>query len=395
MSRLSLILIVSCLFSQWKSFSVIADDSCSARSHSCPPDRDSGDEEWNQAFLSVIRDAEQKYDDAEEPCFQSQVQRDLKPWLRSGVTEDMILAAREKGILYQVIDGQLFREDKCLFPARCDGVDHIVKQISRNLSDTEFVVNFHDWPQVPKWARSGRPPPVFSFSKSDEAYSDILYPGWSFVSGGPALDLYPTGIGQWHKFRDSISRSSGEWEAKEGRAFFRGSRTSSERDGLILLSRSHPDLIDAQYTKNQAWRSLKDTLGVEPAATVSFESQCRFKYLVNMKGVAASFRYKHLFLCRSLVLNVQSDWIEFFYPFLRPWIHYVPIASDFSDLVRKVRFLQANDSIAKMIAGRGFEFIWRRLTMDSVECYWRHLLSQYTHLLQHTVRPDPSLIPVR
>ena len=32
-------------------------------------------------------------------------------------------------------------------------------------------------------------------------------------------------------------------------------RTSSERDPLITLSRRHSELADAQYTKNQAWRS--------------------------------------------------------------------------------------------------------------------------------------------
>lgn len=32
-------------------------------------------------------------------------------------------------------------------------------------------------------------------------------------------------------------------------------RTSPERDPLILLSREDPDLVDAEYTKNQAWKS--------------------------------------------------------------------------------------------------------------------------------------------
>lgn len=36
---------------------------------------------------------------------------------------------------------------------------------------------------------------------------------------------------------------------------YRGSRTSSERDALIYLSREQPDLVDAAYTKNQAWKS--------------------------------------------------------------------------------------------------------------------------------------------
>ena len=32
-------------------------------------------------------------------------------------------------------------------------------------------------------------------------------------------------------------------------------RTSAERDPLVLLSREDPSLVDAQYTKNQAWKS--------------------------------------------------------------------------------------------------------------------------------------------
>lgn len=45
------------------------------------------------------------------------------------------------------------------------------------------------------------------------------------------------------------------WSEKKSQAFFRGSRTNEERDPLILLSRSRPELVDAQYTKNQAWKS--------------------------------------------------------------------------------------------------------------------------------------------
>ena len=39
------------------------------------------------------------------------------------------------------------------------------------------------------------------------------------------------------------------------RAPCRGSRTTSDRDALVLLSREDPALVDAAYTKNQAWKS--------------------------------------------------------------------------------------------------------------------------------------------
>jgi EGF-domain serine glucosyl/xylosyltransferase len=65
------------------------------------------------------------------------------------------------------------------------------------------------------------------------------------------------------------------------KAFFRGSRTSDERDPLVLLSREQPELVDAQYTKNQAWKSDKDTLGAKPADEIKLEDHCKFKYKLN------------------------------------------------------------------------------------------------------------------
>ena len=72
-------------------------------------------------------------------------------------------------------------------------------------------------------------------------------------------------------------------------------RTSNERDSVVLLSRSRPDLIDAAYTKNQAWKSIKvfmggrvlvkhannynfqDTLNAPPVQEVKLEDHCRYK----------------------------------------------------------------------------------------------------------------------
>lgn len=84
-----------------------------------------------------------------------------------------------------------------------------------------------------------------------------MYPAWAFWEGGPAILLYPRGLGRWDQHRKSLNKTSLEipWEKKENKGFFRGSRTSSERDNLILLSRNKSHLVDAQYTKNQAWKS--------------------------------------------------------------------------------------------------------------------------------------------
>jgi hypothetical protein len=49
-------------------------------------------------------------------------------------------------------------------------------------------------------------------------------------------------------------------------------RTSAERDPLILLSRSNPHMIDAAYTKNQAWKSLKVLIRMACFIKVNFQT---------------------------------------------------------------------------------------------------------------------------
>ncbi|KAF6715604.1 Protein O-glucosyltransferase 1 [Oryzias melastigma] len=213
-----------------------------------------------------------------------------------------------------------------------------------------------------------------------------MYPAWTFWEGGPAVwPIYPTGLGRWDLMRVDLKKSAAQWpwKKKEPKGFFRGSRTSSERDPLVLLSREDPELVDAEYTKNQAWKSEKDTLGKPPATEIPLVDHCKYKYLFNFRGVAASFRLKHLFLCGSLVFHVGEEWLEFFYPQLKPWVHYIPVKQDLSDVRELLQFVKENDDVAQEIAKRGQEFILQHLRMEDVSCYWEHLLTNFSRLLTY------------
>ncbi|OQR74907.1 O-glucosyltransferase rumi-like, partial [Tropilaelaps mercedesae] len=278
----------------------------------------------------------------------------------------------------------------------CSGVEHFLLGLIPNMPDMDLVINVRDYPQSLR--RQGKLP-VFSFSKVPKDYYDITYPAWTFWEGGPAISIYPTGIGRWDLHSGNLLAEAERysWSVKEDRAFFRGSRTSAERDPLIHLSRRDPSLVDAQYTKNQAWRSEQDTLGAAPATEVTFEHHCRYRYLFNFRGVAASFRLKYLFLCKSLVFHVgptesNADWIEFFYPMLKPWVHYIPVTpKQLQNVEFLLNFARDNQEVAKEIAGRGFEAIRDHLRMKDVRCYWRKLLKTYARLIKYDVVRDPSL----
>jgi len=275
-------------------------------------------------------------------------------------------------------------------------VEHFLSLVAPTLPDTEFLLNTRDWPQV----GSRRDlVPVFSFSKVRGDHLDIMYPAWAFWAGGPAISLYPTGLGRWDQHRKSLTRAAEmePWENKTKVAFFRGSRTSAERDPLVRLSRACPEMVDAQYTKNQAWKSIKDTLGMTPAPEVTLESHCSYSYLFNFRGVAASFRLKHLFLCRSLVLHVGHDWEEFWYSGLVPWFHYIPVPSEAGEeeLLGLMEFIREHDEVARQVADQGAEFVKQHLRMSDVTCYWSKLLNAYTKLLTYEVVRDPFCSLIR
>ncbi|XP_027268485.1 protein O-glucosyltransferase 1 isoform X2 [Cricetulus griseus] len=342
-----------------------------------------------KVFIDQINRALENYEPCSSrncSCYRGVIEEDLTPF-RGGISRKMMaeVVRRKLGTHYQIIKKRLFREDDCMFPSRCSGVEHFILEVIRRLPDMEMVINVRDYPQVPKWMEPTIP--VFSFSKTSE-YHDIMYPAWTFWEGGPAVwPLYPTGLGRWDLFREDLLRSAAQWpwEKKNSTAYFRGSRTSPERDPLILLSRKNPKLVDAEYTKNQAWKSMKDTLGKPAAKDVHLIDHCKYKYLFNFRGVAASFRFKHLFLCGSLVFHVGDEWVEFFYPQLKPWVHYIPVKTDLSNVQELLQFVKANDDIAQEIAKRGSQFIINHLHMNDITCYWESLLTEYSKFLSYNV----------
>ncbi|KAB7494918.1 O-glucosyltransferase rumi-like protein [Armadillidium nasatum] len=328
-------------------------------------------------------------------CHYGLIKKDLLEFSQ-GIQKQDIDEAKARGTLYQIINHHLFRDKDCMFPSRCSGIEFFILKIIDKLPDMEFVINTRDYPQVPRHYGSRKP--VFSFSKTKD-YLDITYPAWTFWEGGPAISIYPTGLGRWDKFRKSIQEEAEKWpwSKKKELVFFRGSRTSLERDPLIYISKKNPDLVDAQYTKNQAWKSDADTLYSPPAKEVPLESHCHYKYLFNYRGVAASFRLKHLFLCNSLVYHVGEEWIEFFYPQMKPWVHYIPVPSTANEdkLIELINFARENDKLAEEIANRGRDFIWNHLRTKDIVCYWKKLLLSYAELLLYEPQKRDGLIEIR
>jgi len=349
-------------------------------------------------YRDKIDEANAKYTDCVgAKCYLSQRKSDFRYWVeRGGITKEDFSRGRDMnlGEHYQIIDHRLYRQQRCVFPARCNGNEHFILKIIHNLPDMEFIINSHDWPKVDK--NRGTPAPVFSFSKTPREM-DILYPAWSFWEGGPAVwPIYPAGIGRWDLMSIDMAKAAHKWpwSMKANKGYFRGSRTSAERDPLIVLSRKNERVVDAKYTKNQAYKSKADTLGEEPATEVPLHEHCKYKYLFNFRGIAASFRFKFLFMCRSLVFHVGEDWIEFFYPAMRPWVHYIPLTVELTEVEEIMEFVKENDGVVRKIAERGAKFVEDHLNLRDVEDYWFKILKKYGKLAKWKPKRDWNFMKI-
>ena len=81
-----------------------------------------------------------------------------------------------------------------------------------------------------------------------------------------------------------------------------------------------------------------------------------FKYQIDIDGNTNSWPglFQKLLLGNP-VLKVASPYgyRQWYYDRLRPWVHFIPVSSDMSDLVEKITWLRANDDVARRIGENG------------------------------------------
>jgi protein glucosyltransferase len=298
----------------------------------------------------------------------------LEPWRETGIDKALLertlsLGHRWRSAHCQIIDGHLCRSpEPCLFPSRCEGVEHFLLKILHDAPNTEIVVNMNDRPLT----NASDPLPVFSFSTTPGAHSDVLCPNWAFWEGGPWLKEMPTWRWDLNRHEPLEAGDATPWPEKQDAVFFRGSRTNDSRDSLVLHSHDHPDRWDIRFTLNQdqdATRHTTETLGIEPAPHVPPREHCKHRCLLNFDGVAASFRLRDMLACGS---TVHSK--------LHPWEHFMPLDLDGMKSQKVVDFLWAHPDPPQRVASGGRDFIENHLTMGHVEQCWLHVLREHASL---------------
>ncbi|KAL4256465.1 Protein O-Glucosyltransferase/Glycosyltransferase 90 [Pleurotus pulmonarius] len=112
-----------------------------------------------------------------------------------------------------------------------------------------------------------------------------------------------------------------------------------------------------------------------------------YKYVLDVDGNGWSGRFKRLITSNSLVFKA-TIYPEWYSDRIQPWLHYVPVQVDLSDLHDSLLFFRgdpsgagAHEDMARTIAAAGREWsktYWRR---EDLIAYFFRLILEYVRLL--------------
>lgn len=211
---------------------------------------------------------------------------------------------------------------------------------------------------------------IFPIDMADaRPYNDCRI-AYNRLAGTENLIMWPLDFDQ--KRFTEIVEDEVEWDNKIPTLFWRGSTTgpnlqrSSEVHRVSRVEvvqrwwQKHPQ-IDLALTnviqiKNP---SLVSELLPYSTAPVRWRSQLTYKYLLSMEGNDCASNLPHILASRSVAFAA--------YPFmwnciehgldLQPWVHFVPVAIDGSDLLEKFEWCRLNDMECHQITLRANEAI--------------------------------------
>lgn len=274
---------------------------------------------------------------------------------------------------------------------------------NRKVPDIEFFINRRDFPLLTQdktepyyhlWNSMSKPlishkydkyVPILSMSKSVR-FADVLIPShedWGRVQLEEGKFFCKSHLKDINNFEK-------EWKNKIPTAVFRGSSTGygvtindNQRLKVSHLSTVTPldedgvAYLDAGITKwNTRPRKFMNSPYLQTINTKDFLfdlspeltplEQSKYKYIINISGHVSAFRLSYELSMNSVILLVESEWKMWYSSLLKPYVHYIPVKSDLSDLIDIVKWCRDNDEECICIAKNAKEFYNKYLDKEGI-----------------------------
>lgn len=243
----------------------------------------------------------------------------------------------------------------------------------KKLPNLDFVLYLGDG------LHENQPIPIFCFAKKKTSKNTIAIPDFEALAG----------IGHIYKEIDSYDKP---YSTKLPKGFWRGSTTGGDytvknwetfpRSKACLFSSKNPELLDAKFTivvgkdKTALEHSMKKAHILD--TFVLTKDHLPYKFLIDIDGNSCTYSRLHWILySNSLCLKQNSEFEQWYYTGLKPYIHYIPFKEDMSDFSSIVAWTLNNESDCERIIYKAKDFVKKNLTIYSCLSFFYKSLLEY------------------
>lgn len=234
--------------------------------------------------------------------------------------------------------------------------------------------------------------PLLTGAKTKSVRGVILFEDWY------------TRLCNWEDMANQTNEAclKSPWETKINKLFWRGSGTDNHytpqnwkrapRGRLVYLSHKHPELIDAGFFHMHPWHVDNESEFwkiIGKKELIPLEEVPHYKYSIDLDGTTCSYPgLMWKLLMNSVVFKQDSENEMYFYSQLKPWVHYIPVKRNLSDLLDKLSWARKHDEEAQKIAENGRNFALANLMNKQRFLYFYKVLVKYASLQQFTPTPN-------
>jgi hypothetical protein len=146
--------------------------------------------------------------------------------------------------------------------------------------------------------------------------------------------------------------------------FWAGAASHPSRKYLLTLRND-----SAHYDFREIVWDRKDPDRLSSSGYVSLIDHVQFKYLLDVEGNGYSGRVKLLMFTRRPIFLQDRPYKEYFYSDLKPYVHYIPVKRDFSDLQDQLTWAEVNPEQCQLIANQALDYARLNFsTAKAVQC---------------------------
>lgn len=303
-------------------------------------------------------------------------------------------------VRFQIIDQKLyadaFHRDDYYFKPLLSYFKNLTQKYK--IKDIDFIVYARD--EIPSNGFENKTLniPAFMMSKnmnSPYEKDKLLLP-----------DAWMVSKDRWNSLISIIEKANiiNPWDQKVSQVFWRGGSHGSEskhlynitnfdklaRLKLVMFSKLYPNMIDAEFASFAEFSNDKDgdnlktvlnLLSPEERKRISEADHLKYKYLITIDGNTCPWvRVPWIMLSNSVLVKQETANTEWFYSALQPYVHYIPVRKDLTDIFNKIEWMRNHDEEVRQISANAQNFVRNNLMPEDIEAQMALILNEYASI---------------